>query len=140
MAPERILDNGGVESWELGEWYAEFLDALNRHDLPAIREFVDPAVRRAHLPRGAEAWAADLAELFHAFPDWRWKRIQLVIEDDRIAAHLRGSGTHTGAYVGIAPTRRHVNVAEFAIYRVENGRITEFTGSPDAELIAQLTR
>lgn len=127
-----------MESWELGEWYGEFLDALNRHDLEAVRAFIDPGVRRAHLPRGAEAWVADLAELFHAFPDWRWKRIQLVVEDDRIAAHLRGSGTHTGAYLGVAPTRRHVNVAEFAIYRVANGRIAEFTGSSDAELRHQL--
>jgi predicted ester cyclase len=127
-----------VESWELGEWYGEFLDALNRHDLDAVRGFIDPSVRRAHLPRGSEAWVADLAELFHAFPDWRWKRIQLVIEDDRIAAHLRGSGTHSGPYLGVAATRRHVNVAEFAMYRVSNGRITEFTGSSDAELRDQL--
>jgi predicted ester cyclase len=127
-----------VESWELGEWYGEFLDALNRHDLDAVRALIDPSVRRAHLPRGVEAWVADLAELFHAFPDWRWKRIQLVVEDDRIAAHLRGSGTHSGPYLGVAPTRRHVNVAEFAMYRVANGRITEFTGSSDAELRDQL--
>jgi predicted ester cyclase len=127
-----------VESWELGEWYGEFLDALNRHDLDAVRGFIDPSVRRAHLPRGAEAWVGDLAELFHAFPDWRWKRIQLVIEDDRIAAHLRGSGTHAGPYLGVGPTRRHVNVAEYAMYRVANGQITEFTGSSDAELRDQL--
>lgn len=128
-----------MESWELGQWYGDYLDALNRHDLAAIREFVDPGVRRAHLPRGVEAWVGDLAEHFHAFPDWRWKRIQLVIEDDRIAAHLRGSGTQTGPYGDIAPTRRHVNVAEFAFYRVENGRITEFTGSSDAEILAQIS-
>ncbi|RUQ99045.1 ester cyclase [Labedella endophytica] len=127
-----------MESWELGEWYGEFLDALNRHDLEAVRSLIDPGVRRAHLPRGGEAWIADLGEFFHAFPDWRWKRIQLVIEDDRIAAHLRGSGTHSGHYRDIAPTRRHVNVAEFAIYRVTNGRIAEFSGSSDAELRAQL--
>ncbi|MEV4687477.1 hypothetical protein [Microbacterium sp. LWH3-1.2] len=29
----------------------------------------------------------------------------------------------------LAPTRRHVNVAEFAMYRVRGGRITEFSGS-----------
>ena len=51
------------------EWFAEYLEACNRHDLDAIREFVDPAVRRAHLPGGADAWIADLADLFQAFPD-----------------------------------------------------------------------
>jgi predicted ester cyclase len=128
----------GMEPWELREWYGEFLDALNRHDLDAIREFLDPGVRRAHLPSGADAWIDDLAELFAAFPNWRWRRIQLVVEDDRIAAHLRASGEHVGAYRGLAPTRRHVNVAEFALYRVINGRITEVTGSTSDELLAQL--
>ena len=122
------------------EWYADYLDACNRHDLDAIRAFLDPAVRRAHLPAGAAAWIADLADLFHAFPDWRWRRIQLVVEDDRVAAHLRAGGTHVGPFRGIAPTRRHANVAEFAMYRVTNGRIVEFSGTSDnVELLAQLT-
>ena len=127
-----------MESWELREWYADYLDACNRHDLDAIRSFLDPGVRRAHLPAGADAWIDDFADLFHGFPDWRWRRIQLVVEDDRVAAHLRGSGTHQGVFRGIAPTRRHVNVAEFAMYRVTNGRIVEFTGSGETDVLAQL--
>jgi predicted ester cyclase len=129
-----------VESWELHEWYGDYLDALNRHDLGAIREFVDPRVKRAHLPGGVEAWIADLADLFEAFPDWRWRRILLVAEDDRIAAHLRGSGTQVGSFRGVAPSRRHANVAEFGMYRVANGRIVEYTGSTHDELLAQLRR
>lgn len=121
------------------EWYAEYLDACNRHDLDAIRSLVHPAVRRAHLPGGADAWIDHLAELFHGFPDWRWRRIQVVVEEDRIATHVRGSGTHLGDYRGTRPTRRHVNVPEFAIYRVVNGRIAEFTGTDDEALVAQIT-
>lgn len=121
------------------EWYADYLDACNRHDLDAIRSFVDPSVRRAHLPGGADAWVADVADLFRAFPDWRWRRIQLVVEDDRLAAHLRASGTHVGPFRGIPPTRRRVNVAEFAMYRVVDGRIAEFTGTAENfELLTQL--
>lgn len=122
-------------------WHADYLDACNRHDLDAIRSFLDPAVRRAHLPGGADAWISDMAELFHGFPDWRWRRIQLVVEDERLAVHLRGSGTHLGVFGGVAPTRWHANVAEFAMYRVTNGRITESSGSVDnREMLAQLER
>ncbi|OCG75745.1 ester cyclase [Microbacterium sediminis] len=127
-----------MEPWQVREWFEDYLDALNRHDLDRIREFLDPAVRRAHLPGGADAWIADLAELFHAFPDWRWKRIQLVVEDDRLAVHLRGSGTHQAAFQGVAPTRRHVNVAEFAMYRIATGRIAEFTGTDRLAILAQI--
>ncbi len=35
--------------------------------------------------------------------------------------------------------RRHANVAEFAMYRVANGRIAEFSGTTDnVELLTQL--
>ncbi|MCP2635895.1 ester cyclase [Microbacterium sp. HD4P20] len=125
-----------MEPWEMREWYADYLDACNRHDLDEIRAFLDPAVRRAHLPGGADAWIDDLADLFHGFPDWQWRRIQLVVEDDRVAAHLRGSGTHLGPFRGVAPTRRHANIAEFAIYRIAKGRIVEFSGTEPIELLA----
>jgi predicted ester cyclase len=135
-----VTENGQVESWEMREWYADYLDACNRHDLDEIRTFIDPAVRRAHLPGGADAWIDDLADLFHGFPDWQWRRIQLIVEDDRVAAHLRGSGTHLGPFRGLAPTRRHANIAEFAMYRIANGRIVEFSGTEPIELLASLQR
>ena len=73
-----------MEPWELHGWFDDFVDTCNRHDLAAIRDLLDPGVRRAHLPAGADAWIDDLADLFHGFPDWRWKTIQVVAEDDRI--------------------------------------------------------
>jgi predicted ester cyclase len=121
------------------DWFADYLEALNRHDLEVLRALIDPAVRRAHLPGGADAWLDDLADLFAGFPDWRWKRIQLVVEDDRIAAHLRASGAQTGTFRGIAPTRRHVNVAEFGFYRLAGGRVVEFTGSGVDGVLGQLS-
>jgi len=121
------------------EWFADYLEACNRHDPDALRLLIDPAVRRAHRPGGADAWMADLAELFTAFPDWRWKRIQLVVEEDRIAAHLRASGTHLGTFGGVAATRRHVNVAEFGFFRLAGGRVVEFTGTGVDEVMAQIS-
>lgn len=128
-----------MEPWQIRQWHADYLDACNRHDLDAIRGFIGDGVKRAHLPGGADAWTADLAELFSGFPDIQWRRIQLVVEDDRLAAHLRVSGTHAGTFRGVAPTRRHLNVAEFSMLRVVHGRITEHTGTADGDaLLAQL--
>lgn len=121
-----------MEPWELRDWFADYLEACNRHDLEALRSFIHPTVRRAHLPGGVDAWLSDLAEVYRYFPDWQVRSIQLIVEDDRIAAHLRSSGTHTA-------TGKHVNIAEFGFYRVINGQITEYTGSSDAELVAQLS-
>lgn len=124
-----------MEPWETREWFADLLDALNRHDLDDLRGFLDPAVRRAHLPAGADAWIEGYADLLHGFPDWQWKRIQLLVEDDRLAVHLRGGGTHTGSFAHVAATRRRVSIASFAMYRVERGRIVEASGTDDAAQI-----
>ncbi len=117
------------------EWFADYLDALNRHDLDDLRRFVHPLVRRAHLPAGADAWIADYADLLHGFPDWQWKRIQLIVEDDRIAVHLRGGGTHTGPFAHRTATRTRVSIALFAMYRVQHGVIVEASGTDDAAQI-----
>lgn len=125
---------------QLRTWYEDYLDVCNRHDLTGIRERLAPDVRRAHLGRGADAWIDGLATLFRAFPDYQWKRIAVVAERDRLAAHLRARGTHRASFAGIAATGRHVNVAEFAFYRITGGRIVEYAGTANnAALLAQLT-
>ena len=125
---------------ELRAWYEDYLDACNRHDLERIGELVAADVRRQGRPRGADAWLGDVAALLAAFPDVQWKRIRLVVEDDRIAAHLRARGTHRGEHLGVPATGRHVNWAEFGFYRVIGGRVVEYAGAADgADLLAQLT-
>lgn len=124
---------------ETRAWFEDWLEACNRHDLGRIAEFLHPDVRRAGEARGAAAWLHDLEELLTAFPDHRWKRIAVVVEDDRLAAHLRTRGTHRGEYRGLRATGRHVSLAEFGFYRVAGGRIVEFAGAADdAALLAQL--
>lgn len=124
---------------ELRWWFEDYLDACNRHDLDALRDLLAPDVRRSGAPGGADAWLRDLETLLQAFPDYRWKRIAIVVEGDRLAAHLRTRGTHRGDFRGIRPTGRHVGIAEFAFYRVAGGRLTEYAGTDDAALLAQLT-
>jgi predicted ester cyclase len=124
----------------LRAWYEDYLEACNRHDLARIEALLAPDVRRQGRPRGAGAWLEDLTVLFGAFPDLQWKRIRLVVEDDRIAAHLRARATHRGPHLGVQATGRHVNWAEFGFYRVVGGRIVEYAGAADgADLLEQLT-
>ncbi|WP_375388786.1 ester cyclase [uncultured Amnibacterium sp.] len=126
---------------DLHAWYEHYLEVVNRHDLEAMRALLHPDVRRAGAATGADAWLEGIADVLTAFPDYRWKRIALVVEDDRIAAHLRTRGTHRGPFRGVQATGRHVGVAEFAFYRVAEGRIVEYAGTADdAGLLEQLTR
>jgi predicted ester cyclase len=123
---------------ELRGWYEDYLDVCNRHDLVGVRELVAPDVRRAGAPGGVDAWVRDVEALLAAFPDYRWKRISIVVEGERLAAHLRTRGTHRGEFRGIRATGRHVGVAELGFYRIVRGRITEYAGAGDEALLAQL--
>ena len=123
---------------ELRYWFEDYLEACNRHDLEALRSLLAPDVRRAGAPGGADAWLRNVETLLEAFPDYRWKRIAVVVEGDRLAAHLRTRGTHRGDFAGVRATGRHVGVAEFAFLRVVGGRAVEHAGGDDAALLAQL--
>lgn len=136
--PHPRRGGGALSPDALRAWFEDWLDACNRHDREAVRALLDPDVRRAGGARGAEAWLDDLDELLTGFPDFRWKRIALVVEDDRVAAHLRTRGTHRGAWRGVSPTGRRVSSAEFGFFRVVAGRVVEWSGGSDPDLLGQL--
>ena len=66
-----------------------------------------------------------------AFPDWRERVEDIIAEGDRVVIRFTATGTQRGAFVGIAPTNRHVTVKEMSIYRLVNGKIVEQWGMPD---------
>ncbi|MET0641934.1 MAG: ester cyclase [Jiangellaceae bacterium] len=59
-----------------------------------------------------------------AFPDLRVRIRQIVAQDDMVAVHLVGSGTHRGVFTGCPPTGRSWEATCTAIYHVDDGRIT----------------
>jgi predicted ester cyclase len=63
----------------------------------------------------------------------------LVVEGSFLAAHLRDSGTHTGSWLGVAPTGRRVTTQEFALYRFEDGSIAQvWARADDLSVLRQL--
>jgi predicted ester cyclase len=97
----------------------------------------------AHLPGGP---SRDLtghrtfaAALYAGFPDLRHE-VELVAADgDRVAVRFRLHGTHTGGFLGIAPTGRMVAVAATAIMRIVHGQVAELWAEFDRlGLLAQL--
>jgi predicted ester cyclase len=48
-----------------------------------------------------------------------------VVEDELVAAHLTGRGTHQGLFQGVPATGRGWQADCIAVYRVHDGRITE---------------
>jgi steroid delta-isomerase-like uncharacterized protein len=60
-----------------------------------------------------------------AFPDWFEHIEDLIHAGDKVVTRYTSTGTHRGAFWGIAPTGRSVSVAEISIYRIAGGRVAE---------------
>jgi predicted ester cyclase len=50
---------------------------------------------------------------------------QLLTVDDKVILRLRWTGTHTGPYLGVAPTGKRVEVRGMTTWRFEDGKVVE---------------
>lgn len=105
-----------------------------------VRRLVDEGVNRRDpdvLEQVAEGQFAKIARRWvspfeSAFPDFRMEIVELIAEGDTVVAHFKCSGTHEGAWLGVAPTgRRFENVDEIYIFHVKDGKLTSAIGVED---------
>jgi ketosteroid isomerase-like protein len=59
------------------------------------------------------------------FPDLHFTIEQIIAEGDRVVSYSRMRGTHTGTWLGIAPTGRSVSFPLIVIQRISGGKIAE---------------
>jgi predicted ester cyclase len=77
------------------------------------------------VPRGPVAIKHHIGEWLNGFPDLHFDVEQVVAEDDRVVSHSVMRGTHTGTWLGVAPTNKEVSIRLMVIQRIENGKIVE---------------
>jgi steroid delta-isomerase-like uncharacterized protein len=65
------------------------------------------------------------------FPDVQWTLEEMVAEGDMVAARFTMRGTHKGAFFGVPPTGKKVEVQAMNFYRFSGGKIVEEHGQPD---------
>ncbi len=74
---------------------------------------------------GREAYARSVALLREGFPDLSEEVLDIVAEGDRVVVRYIERGTHTAAFMGLAPTGRRYEKHGFALYRLAGGRLAE---------------
>jgi predicted ester cyclase len=72
-----------------------------------------------------DALLAASKSFYAGFPDLSHEFEDLFAVDDRVVLRAVDSGTHTGEFMGLAPTGRPVSFGIIAIFRFEEGRIAE---------------
>jgi predicted ester cyclase len=124
---------------ELAAFYRRYNECCNDHRVEDLGELVAGDVAINGTEGGLDAYADALAVVVRAFPDYRWELRHLVVDAPWIAAHLTDTGTHRDTFFGVEATDRSVHVSEFAMYRIESGRIAEVWGTAFHEdLLRQL--
>ena len=123
----RLIEEG------VGIGQLDVLDEILAPDieLPTIVPTVEPTVAGLkHLNEGLRA----------GMPDARAEVEDIFASGDWVGARLRWTGTHTGEFLGLAPTGKTFAVTEIEIVRCENGRIVDLRNVFDiGGLMAQLS-
>ncbi|NBR28050.1 MAG: hypothetical protein EBT83_06505 [Betaproteobacteria bacterium] len=80
-----------------------------------------------HLASNArdQGWAHPGMYLRDAFPDRVDVMEQVIADGDRVGLLFRVTGTHTGAFFGIPPTGRRIDVYEIAWLVIKDGQMVE---------------
>jgi predicted ester cyclase len=99
-------------------------EVVNSRDLDALDE-----IASGQLARLARRWISPFRA---SFPDFTMRIVSLVAEGDTVVGHFACSGTHTGDWLGIAPTgRRFENVDEIYVFTVAGGKLVAARGVED---------
>lgn len=111
-------------------------EVWNKGNLEIIEELYSADFVHHFLPDSSEFRGIDtLRERIRrhriAFPDWKEKIIHIVAEQNFVVIHFESTGTNLGSWFGRPPTGNKVHINEFAILRVQNGKIAEQWLMPD---------
>jgi predicted ester cyclase len=108
-----------------------FEAGLNGRDASVFEELVAPDYvnhERADMlveASGPKDWSDVLARLSAAFPDVSWAVLRTLAQADHVWVETRMTGTHEGAFFGLAPTGRRFAVRQVHMLRLQDGLIHE---------------
>jgi steroid delta-isomerase-like uncharacterized protein len=113
-----------------------FTEFINTASEQMAAELISP-IAIFHVPGrdepmiGPSGYLSVIAMMRAGFPDIQWTLEELIAEGDKIAARFTMRGTHEGAFFGVPPTGRKIEVQAMNFYRFEKGQIVEERGQPD---------
>jgi len=111
-------------------------EVMNQQNLAVVDELFaadylmhDPAwPMEVKGPEGFKQWAGMMLEPY--FSD-SYISADLIAEGDKVAAQWTWTGTHTGEFMGIPPTGRHIAITGISIHRFADGEFVESWASYD---------
>jgi C-1 hydroxylase len=103
----------------------KFIEATNKHDLSIINDLVAPNYVNRTKEYAIKGAIEATEMLFKGVPDFHVTIEDLIAEGDKVCARLKITGTHTGEYLGLAPTDKKITVRVVDIWRIVDGKLVE---------------
>jgi steroid delta-isomerase-like uncharacterized protein len=109
----------------MGRYYEEIWNQgrLEVCDQLIAPDYVNHSAPLPGLPAGPGGLKQIVAAVRRAFPDLHYTIEDLVVGGEKAALRTTMRGTHQGAFLGVAPTGRQVEVQELQIEHLRDGQI-----------------
>lgn len=106
-----------------------FEEVFSRRNLAAADEFIDSNYVD-HNPMPGQAPGLDgfkqmMSMFFNAFPDMQVTAEDMIAEGDKVVTRMTARGTHSGEFMGVAPTGKQITIKGIDINRVAGSKMTE---------------
>jgi predicted ester cyclase len=110
-------------------------EMLNRQNLAVIDEaiaadFIDHDAPPDQIP-GPEGVRHTFEQVQQSLTSFLVVTDDVIAEGDRVAVRHTAEATHSGSFLGFAPTGKRLRWTAIGIYRIANGRIAEHWGLMD---------
>ena len=103
-----------------------FVDAYNKRNLDVFDDLLAPDYFDHTSKVGPEGLKQLMNMAFKAFPDFYETIEDIIAEGDKVWARITFTGTHTGEWMGIAPTGKKITTEMVDIFRIVNGKLVEY--------------
>ncbi|WP_433869657.1 ester cyclase [Saccharopolyspora sp. CA-218241] len=126
-----------MSATNLRDFYERYVAALNAREFGRMDEFVHESIVMHSEPSTRAALVAQLHSIVDAVPDFHWEVQDLAINGDSIAVRALNTGTPTKEWLGAAPTGQSIEIVEYAIYRVRDGKFLHMSAVHDAAALQE---
>lgn len=107
-------------------WNARRLDVADQiFSEDCVTHQLRSGVSAEPVHRGPQEMKEHISGWLASFPNLRFNIEQMIAEQDRVVSHLVMEGTHQGAWMGIPPTGKRLQIRMITIHRITNGKIAE---------------
>jgi predicted ester cyclase len=114
--------------------------AIDRRDWETVEQLVSPRVVvevGSAGPVGWDAWRAELEVFTQAFPDGHHVIEEVLVDGSHGVSRCRFVGTHSGEFLGVAPTGRKVTVNGIHVDRFQGDALVAHRGQLDLHGLLQ---